>query len=302
MSISSEITRISNAKNDIITAIEKRGGSVEDGTRVDGLAKAIMDLPRGVKINGSESIRTNISNEKISAGSLIEIADTASANISEIRSDLTHTFDEYTNLLVFKSDQVYQTRKVIITPYPYTLTDYGFLIDFYEGLQCDYEPIKKFLTPVLFKLNSSTSILALKQIIHTAALPMWSGENYTDMYRFVVAVFGSFTAQGIALTNYQVRLFVFEIAHSYSDTKLTMIDQIFTFDSNAYMPLWTNNHYNGCGPAERPYYYSMVTPIDSNRFMIPVRYGSSSANKVGIVVFTVENGAIQAHSTIVAKS
>lgn len=292
MSIASEITRINNAKEDIITAIKKRGGTVKDGTKIDGIANAIMDMPDSVKINGSKSVRANASGETIHAGSLIDITDTASADISEIKSDLTHTFDEYTNLLTMPTDMSFDYH-VLVTPYAYTTTDYGFLIE-YMNLVSGYESIKKFLTPVLFKLNAATSIEALKQCIHTAAL----SED-----RFVVAVFGSYTAEGVILTNYQIRLFVFDMSFPYKSpgvegAALKMIDQLFTFDSNAYMPIWTNTHCNGSKSTQRGYYYSMVTPIDKDRFMIPVRYGTSSSNKVGMIVFTIENGAMQAHSDI----
>ena len=296
MSISSEITRITNAKEDIITAIKKRGGTVKEGTKIDGIADAIMDMPDSVKINGSKSVRTNASGETVHAGSLINITDTASADISEIKSDLTHTFDEYTNLLTMPTDKGFDYY-VLVTPYAYTTTDYGFLIE-YMNFVSGYESIKKFLTPILFKLNTATSIETLKQCMHTAAL----SED-----RFVVAVFGSYTAEGILLTNYQIRLFVFDMSFPYKGSgvegaSLTIINQIFTFDSNAYMPLWTNNHCNGSKQTQRNYYYSMVTPIDKNRFMIPVRYGTGSSNKVGMIVFTIENGAIRAHSDIITHT
>lgn len=285
MSISSEINRITNAKEDIITAIKNRGGTVEEGTKIDGLADAIMGMPDSVKINGSKSIRTNNSGEKIAAGSMINIMDSASADIGEIKSDLTHSFDEYTMMLTLTDIIPYN---VIVSLYQYNTTDYGFLIE-WCNIMNEYDTIKKFLTPVLFKLSSTSAVNSTKQSIHPAVL----GPN-----RFVLGIFNSYSAEGVAMTENQIRIMVFDFEFPYKsygveNAKMSIIDQVFTFDKNAVTAVWTNYHTNSSQNNFMDRYLSMITSLDESTFMIPIKYTTNTDKRIGLVFFKTDNGAIR---------
>ena len=47
MSISSEITRLQDARSDIAAAIEEKGVTVPDGTKLDSMADLIAEITTG---------------------------------------------------------------------------------------------------------------------------------------------------------------------------------------------------------------------------------------------------------------
>lgn len=65
MSISSEITRISNAKTAIAESIANKGVTVPSGTKIDGMATLIDSIPTG---GGGDTSETWVMNEKLSIG------------------------------------------------------------------------------------------------------------------------------------------------------------------------------------------------------------------------------------------
>ena len=290
MSISSEISRIKKAKEDIITAIQSKGVNVDSNAKIDTLPNMISSIETGsgsgFTINGGKSVRINNSGGDIGAGSLIEIRDTASADVNEVKTDFVHNFDEYTNVLFLPDGGL--MYGAIISVYQFTTTDFGLLIE-YCFLGYEYQPIKKFLTPVMFKVGSATNAISnIKQRIHPAVL---------SSTRIVLAIGCSYDASGTQMSVNQVRIIVldFDIPYKWygaDNANMTMIDQTFTFTSTANFNLWMHTKYVSSG-TNRPYYYSMVTPIDQDTFMIPVNYSGNASNKIGFVVFKIENGSVR---------
>ena len=60
MSVSTEITRLENAKASIITAIEGKEVTVPSGTKLDGLSALIDDISLGVDTNDATATSSDV--------------------------------------------------------------------------------------------------------------------------------------------------------------------------------------------------------------------------------------------------
>lgn len=108
MSISSEVTRITNAKAAIKTAIEGKGVTVPDGTKLDGMAALIESISSG----GS----SNLWGGKFTTGSFILAEETTSeyiiaSNTDEAMLGLLNEGESLTDQSVYGSIGLLVVRK-----------------------------------------------------------------------------------------------------------------------------------------------------------------------------------------------
>lgn len=270
MSISSEISRIKTAKSDIITAIQSKGVAVENDAKIETLPEAINSISaNGITVNGSKKIRTN-NVGLASAGNAVAIADRVIKG--EFKTDATHMFNEYTCMLRMQTEhKAMSDYKLIISPYAYGETDYGYLVEYCYLNGNYYRPINKFITPILFTDVTSTTIKYIKQV-NPAVL---------SETRVVL---------GLSLnTTGDIRILVFDFDNVGAPTTMNILDRTFNFSTNV-NPWFTRV---AAGTA-RYQAHSIVTAINDSKFMIPLPYSTASDNKtLGIVVFSISsNGAI----------
>lgn len=86
MSISSEITRISNAKTAIAESIANKGVTVPDGTKIDGMATLIDSIPTGG--GGGDTSETWVLNETLNLINLLVNIDFVSSNLSFVKFEM----------------------------------------------------------------------------------------------------------------------------------------------------------------------------------------------------------------------
>lgn len=275
MSISSEITRINNAKKDIITSIENKGIDVKEGAKIDELPSYIdrIDQIEGYSVKREK----NDDVMDFSSGmQMVGISDYASISFDEIKSDNTHSFDEYTHLIRLEPEEGFS---VIVSTYMCSSNKHGLLIE-YACLNDDYTPIKKFLIPELF---TTSNIVTVKCSMHSARL---------SNTRFVIAVI----EDGTGLAHEQIRLMVFDLTkplglaqsnakdyYESDEITLSRIDQVVTgVTGTTYATsfrMWWYNCSRGCKTDYRLTYISAITPLSENSFLIPAAGNVSGTSK-----------------------
>lgn len=93
MSIQTELTRITNAKTAIKTAIEGKGVTVPDGTLLDGMAALIESIEMGVNVDFSPF-------NEVSWGTFVPSEDTSEINLVDLCARFPTTISRYTNYIV----------------------------------------------------------------------------------------------------------------------------------------------------------------------------------------------------------
>ena len=83
MSISSEITRISNAKTAIAESIANKGVTVPDGTKIDGMATLIDNIPTGGGGGNDEVYEITVTDDDIVYTTSDYPVDTTKINLSD---------------------------------------------------------------------------------------------------------------------------------------------------------------------------------------------------------------------------
>ena len=93
MSIQTELTRITNAKAAIKTAIEGKGVTVPDGTMLDGMAALIEAIEAGVNVDFSPF-------QEVSWGTFVPSEDTSEINLVDLCARFPTTINRYVNYIV----------------------------------------------------------------------------------------------------------------------------------------------------------------------------------------------------------